>query len=115
MLDRRMIAAIRNPNLMVPWFLMAAYAYEHLDDPIISDGAWDDLCLRLKREWKSIHHRHKWIIDRKQLVTGTASYLTKDDYPGMAIGAVQSLLKEIQDERDQKRQKRRARRLRRRH
>lgn len=110
MLDRRMIAATRNPNMMVPWFLMAAYAYEQLDDPIISDSAWDDLCNRLKQEWKSIHHRHKWIIDRHQLGTATASYLVKDDYPGMVIGAVCQLIQEIRNVRAEKRAKRRARR-----
>ena len=96
--------------MLVPWFLMAAYAYEQLDSPIISDGAWDELCNRLKREWKPIRHRHKWIIDRHQLGTATASYLTKDDYPSMVIGAVNQLIREMKDVRAERRAKRRARR-----
>lgn len=105
----------RNPNMLVPWFLMAAYAYEQLDSPIISDGAWDGLCNSLKRGWESIHHRHKWIIDRHQLGTATASYLIKDDYPSMVIWAVNQLIQETRNARAEKRQKRRARRLRRGH
>ena len=95
MLDARMMETInKKPNAMVPWFLMAAYAYEFLNRPILSDETWDHLCLRLKREWRSLRHQHKWIIDPKQLISGTAHYLTVDDYPGVAIGAVTRLIEE---------------------
>lgn len=31
-------AVTARPNLIVPWLLMAGYAYHHLDAPILSDG-----------------------------------------------------------------------------
>lgn len=64
-----------NPNMLVPWFLMAAYAYEELDDPFLTDGGWEWVCGELYAKWDAIEHRHKHLIDRAALGTGTASYL----------------------------------------
>lgn len=112
-LDNRMREITKNVDMLVPWWLCAAYAYEIEDNPILSDGAWDELCKRLKLQWNNIRHRHKWLIDRHQLITGTAHYMSEDDYPSLVIGAVKSLRNQEKplDPKKQRRRERRAARL----
>ena len=35
------------PNMLIPWYIMASYAYYVQDDPLLSDGAFDRLVHRL--------------------------------------------------------------------
>ena len=123
MLDAQLKRVVyRNPAMLVPWFLMCGYAYEIRDKPLISDGAWDWLCEQLRKNWSTIKHRHKLIIDRRSLNTATAGYLTVDDYPSIAVGAADDLIKEMErgtneykeHERQLKREHRRLRQRRRR-
>lgn len=52
-----------NPNLMIPWFLMASYAYEVCDASIISDGMYDRLSTEMFKNFPSLTHRHKGLIE----------------------------------------------------
>ncbi len=78
-----------NPNMLVPWWLMACYAYYVEDEPILSDAAFDKLCSRLKALWDTVDHFHKGLIDGDALQTG--GYLKKEDYPARIVGAVAAL------------------------
>lgn len=75
-----------NPNLAVPHYLMHCYMYYVQDDPIISDGAFDEIVRTLASKWASIKHRHKRRLDRKLLKSG---FHLK--YPSKVPGAVHSL------------------------
>ena len=77
----------KNPNMLVPWYLMAAYAYYEQDDPILSDNLFDTMSKRMYSEWESIEHFHKHLITRMDLLAGT--YLGK--YPERVKGAVEQL------------------------
>lgn len=79
----------KNKNLLVPWYLMAAFMYETEDDPIISDHVWDEICVRLMNEWDDIEHFHKHLIEKDSLESGTASYLK--ELPNRIINAAKSL------------------------
>ena len=76
-----------NINMMVPWYLMAAYAYYEQDDPILSDSFFDDLAKTLLAVWDDVEHRHKSYITVDMLNAGT--YVGK--YPGIVKGAVEEL------------------------
>jgi NAD-dependent DNA ligase len=76
-----------NINMMVPWYLMAAYAYYEQDDPILSDSFFDDLAKTLLAVWDDVEHRHKPYITVDMLNAGT--YVGK--YPGIVEGAVKEL------------------------
>lgn len=69
------------PFQLVIHYLAAGWLYETRDAIYMTDDAWDWLCVRLDREWDTIEHRHKHIIDRPALATGTASYLTDETVP----------------------------------
>lgn len=74
-------------NLLVPFYLMAAYAYYVEDDPIVDDAFFDNIAKLLTEHWDRITHPHKEYINFDDLDAG--SYLGK--YPQLAIGALTHL------------------------
>ena len=76
----------KNKNMMVPYYLMASYAYYKEDDPIFSDGYFDNLAKRMLDSWDEIEHYHKDLISVIDLAAG--SYL--GDYPSIIEGALKS-------------------------
>lgn len=59
---------IKNP---VARYLMASYAYYIEDDPIMSDGEFDELCKILLENWDKLNHPHKANITKPDLEAGT--------------------------------------------
>lgn len=76
-----------NPNMMVPWYLMAAYAYYVDDEPILSDSIFDRLSKKMLKEWENVEHMHKEFITEDDLKAGT--FL--GEYPTRIEGAVKHL------------------------
>ncbi len=76
-----------NINMMVPYYLMASYAYYKQDDPIFSDGFYDNLAKSILERWDEITHWHKEYLNKDALEAG--SYL--GDYPSIVEGALKSL------------------------
>ena len=64
-----------NPNMLVPYYLMHSYLYYVMNEPIISDIEYDELCKELKDKWDSIEHYHKHLIDKQSLGAGTGYQL----------------------------------------
>jgi len=64
-----------NKNMMVPWYLMASYAYYKEDDPILSDAIFDDMGKKLLENWDNITHFHKEYITKDELVAGNKRFL----------------------------------------
>lgn len=87
--DKAALKALkRSDNMLVPWYLMAAYAYYVLDAPILSDALFDTICRGLDDQWDEIEHMHKSWIDRDDLAAGTR---LSTAYPAMAMGAASAL------------------------
>lgn len=82
-----------NPNMVVPWYLMAAFAYYVQDDPILSDGAFDALAKRAAVMWDFVEHPHKGLILPDDLAAGTL-LLAIEDYPRLVVGALEQVRKE---------------------
>jgi len=76
-----------NINMMVPWYLMASYAYYVQDDAIFSDGFFDSMGKVMLERWDEIEHFHKEHITKGDLEAGT--FLGK--YPSRVEGGLQSL------------------------
>lgn len=77
----------RNVNMLVPWYLMASYAYYKEDNPILSDNLFDKMGKRMLEHWDDIEHMHKHYITKDMLQAGT--YL--GEYPSRIEGALKSL------------------------
>ena len=76
-------------NLMVPWYLMASYAYYKDDDPILSDSFFDEMGKTMIAVWDDIEHMHKHHIKKDDLSAGT--FL--GEYPSRVPDALKSLKK----------------------
>ena len=87
------------PNCMVPWYVLASYAYYHLDQPVISDMAFDRLARRLLIDWRQVEHPHKRLISEDALRAGTM-LLSEDEYPSVAKGAAEALLRDLMGQED---------------
>ena len=74
-------------NMLVPWYIMAAYAYYVEDDPILEDSMYDTIGKRLLEHWDEIEHRHKDYLSKDMVSAGT--YL--GEYPLQIRGAVDSV------------------------
>jgi len=77
-----------NINMMVPWYLIASYAYYKKDEPILSDAFFDDMGRTMLEIWDDIDHFHKHFITVDDLQAGT--YL--GEYPSRVKGALESLV-----------------------
>lgn len=76
-----------NINMMVPWYLMAAYAYYKQDEPILSDAFFDAMGKTMLERWDDINHYHKHFITVNDLEAG--SYL--GEYPSIIKGALEDV------------------------
>ena len=78
----------KNKNMIVPWYLIAAYCYYELDSPILSDSVFDQLVLTFSKEYDTIEHVHKELVTKEDLEAGT--YLR--GYPTIAKMAAHNIL-----------------------
>lgn len=74
-------------NMTVPWYLMAAYAYYVIDDPLLEDSTFDRLAKKMLANWDKIEHMHKDFITKDMLQAGT--YL--GEYPKRVQFALEHL------------------------
>jgi hypothetical protein len=79
----------------VPLYLMAGYAYEALDYPIIEDKDFDMLCRHLQEHWEDLRHPHRDWIDPEALPSATCGYLNDEFYvPPRVLGALERLIRD---------------------
>ena len=93
--DRRVEEIISgDPNMLVPWYLIASYAYYVLDDPVISDDLYDRVCFLLAEELDAVNidHMHAHMCDPEALRAGTGFHVTK--YPSRVVNVTQKILDE---------------------
>lgn len=80
----------KNINMMVPYYLMAAWGYYKKDRPIFTDAFFDEMSKTMADRWDDIEHFHKHLIKKGDLEAGT--YL--GEYPERVKGAYDALCKE---------------------
>jgi aspartate ammonia-lyase len=64
-----------NPNMLVPYYLMHSYIYYEINDSIITDYEYDEICKELKDKWDDVKHYHKHLVDVTALGAGTGYQL----------------------------------------
>jgi len=82
----------QGPNMLVPWYLIASYAYYECDDPVISDELYDRICFLLMEAIDAIEidHMHAYLCDPESLKAGTG-YQIKD-YPSRVVSVAQKFM-----------------------
>jgi hypothetical protein len=58
-----------NPNMSIPWWLMASYAYYGLYKAIITDGYYDKLSKFIADNYDTLQHWHKELINKDTIST----------------------------------------------
>lgn len=76
-----------NANRLVPFMLMAAYAYYHTDHEMVPDWLFDEWYARLKRTRWRIKHPHLHLINTRGAGSG-GCVLGIRKYPSIVIGAL---------------------------
>jgi len=84
-----------DPNLIVPWFLMASYLYYHKNLSLFSDEYYDELSKELLSRWDQVEHRHKHLITKENLIAGSLYTLKEEDYPEICKSAALSRAREL--------------------
>ena len=94
-IDSRIFELLR-PNLLVPFYLINSYLYYQLDTNVIHDGDYDKICQRLDKDWDSISHPHKCLINRGDL-SMTTCLTNYEAFPEIVKNAAFNLLRLSQD------------------
>jgi hypothetical protein len=81
----------KNDNMLIPWYLMACYAYYVEDEPILEDAMFDRLSKKLLKVFDDVEHIHKDYITKEMLEAGT--YL--GEYPSRIKYAVKDIQQSI--------------------
>ena len=84
----------KNPNMLVPYYLMFSYLYYKQNISLIDDAEYDTLCKTLLDKFDVIKHFHKHLINKDALTAGTG-YDIK--YNNRIIGGAMSLKKEYEN------------------
>ena len=84
---------LKNPNMLVPYYLMYSYAYYKENESLITDSEYDQICQDLITNWNDITHWHKPLLNLESLKAGTG-YDIK--YPNRVVAAAIALIKESQ-------------------
>lgn len=66
---------------MCEFFLEHSYRYYILDDPIVSDYAFDIMCRNLKSCVEEIPEEYKTLIDEDSLACGSGFHIKEEEYP----------------------------------
>ena len=61
----------KDKDMLVPWFLMASYAYYDLGRLIMTDSEFDNISRELEKHWDDVEHMHKHLITKEMLVTSS--------------------------------------------
>ena len=61
----------KNPNMLVPYYLMFSYLYYEKNISLIEDTEFDKLCSTLLEKYDSVEHMHKHLVDKGALSAGT--------------------------------------------
>lgn len=77
----------RNINMLIPWYLLSAYAYYVEDDPILEDNVFDRMAKKILENWDEIEHMHKSLLNEDMLKGGT--YI--GEYPSRIKPALEAL------------------------
>ena len=77
-------------NQLVSWFMIASYAYYHLDTQVMSDYDFDLLVRRIKYNWDNIDHPHRSLIKKTNLDSGTGYDI---EFPSIVKGATIDYIK----------------------
>lgn len=88
---------LKNPNLLIPWYISASIAYYEFDESLLTDHYYDAMVKELAEKWDTLTHRHKSLLDREALNAGTGYYLKYAEMPLIIRSATVALINELKE------------------
>lgn len=87
-------AIASDSNMLVPWYLIASYAYYIRDEYIITDSYYDTICFLLMEELDAVNidHRHAHLCDMKALSAGTGHHISESQYPLIIVSVAEGFI-----------------------
>lgn len=79
----------------VTFWLMACYAYEELDEGIMTDAVFDQLVAHLDDELMFSTHPHAHLLDPTFLRSSVGATKPRHEWPLIVFGATHQLMDEI--------------------
>ena len=61
----------KNPNMLVPYYLMFSYLYYEKNISLIDDSEFDKLCKTLHDKFDEVQHIYKDLVSTSDLTSGT--------------------------------------------
>ena len=61
----------KNPNMLIPYYLMFSYLYYEKNISLIEDGEFDKMCRTLLEKYDDLEHMHKHLVSKGDLTAGT--------------------------------------------
>lgn len=61
----------KNPNMLIPYYLMFSYLYYEKNVSLIDDGEFDTMCKNLLEKYDDLEHMHKHLVSKGDLTAGT--------------------------------------------
>ena len=61
----------KNPNMLIPYYLMLSYLYYEKDITLIDDEEFDQMCKTLLEKYDEVEHMHKHLVKKENLTAGT--------------------------------------------
>lgn len=91
-------AAMRHPDSATSAYMILSYTYYHLNESVVSDTDYDDLCRYLLKNYNKITHPHKRYFTENDLESGTGFAIKDADYPTIVKVVANQLVKGYYDE-----------------
>ena len=61
----------KNPNMLIPYYLMLSYLYYEKNISLIEDTEFDTMCKTLLEKLDGLTHMHKDLVKKESLTAGT--------------------------------------------
>ena len=61
----------KNPNMLIPYYLMLSYLYYEKNISLIEDTEFDTMCKTLLEKLDGLTHMHKHLVKKESLTAGT--------------------------------------------
>lgn len=72
-------------------YLVHSYIYYQLDDNIITDAQYDEICKKILKHWDDIKHPHKVYINKESLVAGSGFDIKFFNLPNIVVTVAHTL------------------------
>ena len=66
----------KNPNMLIPYYLMFSYLYYEKNISLIEDTEFDQMCKTLLDKFDEVEHINKNLVSKSDLTAGTGYGIT---------------------------------------